>query len=122
MKYTFGERLRLAREYARLTQDQLSAKSGVKQGTISKIERGESDSSTFTVRLAIACNVRPEWLELESGLMARNDGYTINDPKLIALCRVMEEQAEYVKDAAVKEVTQILELIDHAKQNNRTNG
>ena len=44
-------------------------KSGVKQGTISKIERGDTDSSTFTVQLAIACGVRPEWLAVEDGPM-----------------------------------------------------
>jgi transcriptional regulator with XRE-family HTH domain len=65
----FSERLKLAREAAKLTQEQLAQKSGVKQGTISKIERGDADSSTFTVQLAIACKVRPEWLAMESGPM-----------------------------------------------------
>lgn len=65
----FSERLRLAREAAKLTQEQLAQKSGVKQGTISKIERGDADSSTFTVQLAIACGVRPEWLAIGSGAM-----------------------------------------------------
>lgn len=41
--------------------------------------------------------------------------YRTSDPKLIAVCRIMEDKAEYVKDAAVKEVTQILELVDQAK-------
>lgn len=65
----FSERLRHARESAKLTQEQLAQKSGVKQGTISKIERGDADSSTFTVQLAIACGVRPEWLAIEDGPM-----------------------------------------------------
>lgn len=60
----YCERLKAARDYAGLTQTGLAEKSGVKQGTISKIERGDTDSSTFTVQLAIACGVRPEWLAM----------------------------------------------------------
>lgn len=104
----------MARERAGLTQGDLVARSGVQQGTISKIERGESDSSTFTVRLAVACGVRPEWLDSGEEPMLRVEGYTTNDPKLIAMCRVLEDKAEYMKDAAVKEVAQILELVEHA--------
>jgi transcriptional regulator with XRE-family HTH domain len=65
----FSERLRRAREHADLTQEALAQRSGVKQGTISKIERGESESSTFVVQLAVACGVRCEWLALEIGEM-----------------------------------------------------
>ena len=65
----FGDRLELARKSAKLTQEELAKKSGVQQGTISKIERGDADSSTFTVQLAIACGVRPEWLAIEDGSM-----------------------------------------------------
>lgn len=66
---TFGTRLKQAREQAGLTQESLATASGVKQGTISKIERGESESSTFVVQLAIACKVRIEWLALNTGPM-----------------------------------------------------
>lgn len=122
MKLQLGERLRMAREHARITQAQLEERSGIKQATISKIERGESENSTFTVRLAVACGVRPEWLDMEEGPMLGIKGYTTSDPKLIAMCRIMEDKAEYVKDAAVKEVTQILELVDKARANGGNNG
>jgi len=76
----FSERLRLAREYAKLSQEELSTRAGVKQGTISKIERGDSESSTFTVHLALACGVRPEWLAMEVGEMTGASTHTAQTP------------------------------------------
>lgn len=64
-----AERLKQARLHADLTQDELSAKSGVTQATISKIELGKSESTTFAVQLAVACGVRAEWLALGLGKM-----------------------------------------------------
>ena len=112
----------MAREHAGITQAQLEERSGIKQATISKIERGESENSTFTVRLAVACGVRPAWLDMGEAPMLEIKGYTTSDPKLIAMCRIMEDKAEYVKDAAVKEVTQILELVEHTRAANDNNG
>lgn len=65
MKY--GERLRLAREQAGLSQDELSALTNgeVKQGSISKIERGDQTRSSFDIDLAIALNIHPKWLKDE---------------------------------------------------------
>ena len=61
MKY--GERLRLAREHKKMTQNDLVKSSGVKQGTISKIERGDQDASSFDVDLAYALDIDPMWLK-----------------------------------------------------------
>lgn len=68
---TLSERLKQARQYAGLTQEELSAKSGVTQASISKIELGKnkSENTTFGVQLAVACGVRCEWLVLGMGEM-----------------------------------------------------
>lgn len=66
---TIAERLRIAREHAELTQHDLERLTGVKQATISKIELGKSESTTFAVQLAVACGVRAEWLVLGVGEM-----------------------------------------------------
>lgn len=84
----FSARLKQARDYANLSQEELSTRSGVKQGTISKIERGDSESSTFTVQLALACGIRPEWLAMGLGDMTGQPtlatqpvaAYEIRDP------------------------------------------
>lgn len=66
---TFGERLRMARKYADLTQEQLGEMAECGQGVISKIERGDQESSAYVVRLARACGVSPDWLHDETGPM-----------------------------------------------------
>lgn len=65
MKY--GERLKLVRERAGLTQNELAALTygSVKQGTISKIERGDQERSTFDIELAVVLDVHPKWLKDE---------------------------------------------------------
>lgn len=59
---TIGERLRYARNLKVWSQDALSDISGVKQGTISKLERGDSQTSTFIPQLAHALDCSPMWL------------------------------------------------------------
>jgi SOS-response transcriptional repressor LexA len=61
MKY--GERLRIAREHKGLSQDELVKISGVKQGTISKIERGDQNSSGFDAELSHALGIEAMWLK-----------------------------------------------------------
>lgn len=63
MKLTYGDRLRLAREHKKLSQDKLAELSGVKQGTISKIERGDQHSSGFDAELSYALDVEAMWLK-----------------------------------------------------------
>jgi phage repressor protein C with HTH and peptisase S24 domain len=60
---TLGQRIRHARAAAGLTQMQLAEAAGVKQSDISKLERGDSRSTTNLVALAAALNVDPGWLD-----------------------------------------------------------
>lgn len=55
---TLGEKLRIAREKAGLSQLALAEKSGIEQPTISKIERGATAKPSFDLvaALAAACN------------------------------------------------------------------
>lgn len=112
MKY--GDRLRLARKFADLSQLELAEKAGVTQPTISQLENSETDmGSVHTVRLARACGVSPDWLDDEIGEMLPDIYYTA-DKKLIAICKAMEDRAEYVKDAAVAAVLTTRELAERA--------
>lgn len=56
--------LHAARKRARLTQKELEARSGVSQGSISRMERGEYKDATYAtvVKLAKALRVKPETL------------------------------------------------------------
>jgi phage repressor protein C with HTH and peptisase S24 domain len=62
MKLTYGDRLRAARIHKGLSQNRLAEISGVGQGTISKIERGDQDCSAADIKLAKALEIDPIWL------------------------------------------------------------
>ena len=70
-----GMRLRHARKLRGLTQVKLASLSGVKQASVSDLERGESKSyrGNTLVQLARALNVSPEWLSHGRGSMERKD-------------------------------------------------
>lgn len=64
-------RLRHARKLRELTQDELAKASGIKQASISDLERGESRSfrGTTLVSLAQSLKVNPAWLAEGKGAM-----------------------------------------------------
>jgi len=59
---TLSLRLRQARKAKNWTQHQLEKASGVKQGTISQIERGDQKRSVYVGELAKALQVSADWL------------------------------------------------------------
>lgn len=59
---TLGERVKQRRKELQWTQEDLAQKSGVGQGTISKMERTGQEASTYVVELADALGVSPQWL------------------------------------------------------------
>lgn len=108
----YGLRLKAAR--GDMTQARLSELSGVSQSLISQLENSETATgSEYTVRLARALNISADWLADEIGDMLPNE-YTITDPKIIAVARVMQELPEYGKDAAAKDIAKVAELIQKA--------
>ena len=60
MKY--GDRLKLAREHKGLSQEELAKVSSVGQGTISKIERGDQNSSGYDAVLSHTLDIDAMWL------------------------------------------------------------
>ena len=68
-------RLRHARKARGLTQVKLAQLSGVKQASVSDLERGESKSYRGSTLLSLsrALNVSPEWLSHGKGSMERRD-------------------------------------------------
>jgi transcriptional regulator with XRE-family HTH domain len=65
----YGERLRTARKAAKLSQEQLAAKTGhaCSQANISKLESGVATGSEFTAQLARALRVDAYWLATGEG-------------------------------------------------------
>jgi transcriptional regulator with XRE-family HTH domain len=72
---TLGQRIRWARKQLDLTQVQLAAKAEIGQSALSSLETG---ATTWTrggnlLRLALALNVEPYWLETGKGLIRDTD-------------------------------------------------
>lgn len=59
---TIGERLSLARAWAGLTQAKLAKRVGMEQTSISMLETGETQRTTYLAELARACGVSADWL------------------------------------------------------------
>lgn len=115
MKY--GERLRAAREHAKLKQEELASMVGIKQPSYSYLENPKSKAtgSIHTARFARICRVSVDWLSDEIGEMIP-DVYSTTDSKIIAAAKILEPMTDYGKDAAVKNITEIAQLIEHAKK------
>lgn len=115
MKY--GERLKLARIHAGLTQKELVDRMGniVSQQNISLLEKGDATGSEFTVQIASVCGVRPEWLAMEQGPMV-SILYSSNE-KITHAMKLMESMPEYALDEVIKSVASIKELIEMAETN-----
>lgn len=79
MSQTIGERLKLARRNANMTQKQLATAVDAKQGAISDLENGRNNSSTKIVEMALALGVNPKWLASGQG-KATAGTYDINNP------------------------------------------
>lgn len=61
------DRLKQARKNAGLTQVELAERAGIKQASVSEIERGLTRASGHLIKLAQVCGVDPVWLSDGSG-------------------------------------------------------
>lgn len=78
MNMNIGKRLRHARSLKQWSQEDLANASGVGQASISKIERGDQNSSVHTPQLAAALGVEAIWLATGKEPM-RKDADTIRE-------------------------------------------
>lgn len=65
----YKDRIKKARAHAGLTQGQLADAVGVKQASISDLETGKSQSSSYSASIAKICGVDALWLEKGRGEM-----------------------------------------------------
>lgn len=86
MTTTFGQRLKLAREFAALTQSGLARSSGlnVRPQNIQYLEdpANKAEGSQYTASLAKACGVDPLWLERGVGEMT--PGAQTREPRALS--------------------------------------
>jgi transcriptional regulator with XRE-family HTH domain len=113
----FGSTLKWLREALDLTQDELSERSGVKQATISVLERRDSRSSRYAVDLATALGVTVEQMQHlpRDQLYATATRKSLPRPALIAY----EPAATYYKGSAPA-TDQLVRLFDELTAPQRT--
>lgn len=71
---TLGSRVKYARlNVANLTQKELAMKIGVKQPTISSIEKDEQSTTRYLLQIADALGVSAHWLQTGYGVIDKSD-------------------------------------------------
>lgn len=111
-KTTIAERVKTARAHARLTQVQLARKTGIKQPTISDLERGEQLKSAYITQIAHACGVSPLWLATGRGEMAApetDEEMPLSDDelRLVGMLRGLPQEFQH---HIINSATQIFEM------------
>lgn len=77
-QFTLQDRLRKAREYAGLDQQELADRMGVSRGTIGNSEGGHVKVRAITIRAwAMATGVDAAWLEHGEAPISPDDGSTV---------------------------------------------
>lgn len=96
-----GERVRRIRQEKGFTQKDLAELSGVCQQMISKLEVGKAQGSANIVRLALALDVSPVWLEgiserktTASGKTPQNGAGLLNRKAVHACIEYLSEKSE----------------------------
>lgn len=101
-------RLRHVRRLRGLSQQKLAEKSGVKQASISDLERGESKSfrGTTLVSIAQTLKVNPEWLASGKGLMDGSEPSL--PPEALKFAREWMKLAPEVRTSVAAMVTEMV--------------
>ena len=92
----YGERLYIARTQAKMTQKLLAKAGGIAQSTLGELEY-YGDGSSATVRMAMACGVRPEWLSEGTGPMREESAWPFKRVDLSRVLALEPTQLSYVE-------------------------
>jgi len=113
MATEYGKRLRQARKLAKLTQAELSKKTGIAQSTISTAER-EGAGSSDTAVYANACGVSALWLSTGDGEMQPSNAFHQPENQVQSVF-AKERRAAFTVitvDVAVQKLAQHLESLE----------
>lgn len=85
------DRLKQARKHADMTQSELAERAGIKQASISEIERGLTRTSGYLVKLATILGVSPLWLSEGVGSMSTGDeSNVVPGPPIVSPARQID--------------------------------
>ena len=101
---SIGTRIKEARKDAKLSQQKLADKVGIKQSTISELETGESAGTTMLATFASILGVNALWLETGKGDKRRKTHSLIENKSTIIALHPDDEQSEgmvYVQESRI---------------------
>ncbi|WP_062388739.1 XRE family transcriptional regulator [Pseudomonas abietaniphila] len=108
------DRLKYARKRANLTQSELADRAGIKQASVSEIERGLSRTSGHLVRIATICDVDPLWLaegigEPPEGIEAESESSTVSTSSADQVRAMLAKIGSGLSDTARKKILAAVE-------------
>lgn len=110
-----GERLKQARAYAKISQEELALRLNASQSLISKIERGEQEETTLIVKIAKICGVSIQWMDDGEGEMLVSKDYEMNE-RLQVLHKIAQTLPDYALDEVIRDALKTVELITKAQE------
>lgn len=84
------DRIKAARAHANLTQGQLATQVGMDQTSISNLERGKSQGTSYIAQIASVCGVSALWLAEGTGSMLHSVSNVMPGPPIISPTRRIE--------------------------------
>lgn len=92
------DRIKQARKLAKLTQKDLADQIGITQPSLSELETGKSQSTSYIASIARACGVDPFWLETGSNKMTSDNlAHQVREDK--AVYRIHHNEREETNPA-----------------------
>lgn len=112
----YGERLRQAREHAKLKQAELAEAAEIKQPSLSYLETSEASGSEFTPRFARILGVSVDWLADEIGEMIPTREI-VTDPTELAAINLLRQMPAPYRVQAVRQIDSLAEFAKHVDDN-----
>jgi transcriptional regulator with XRE-family HTH domain len=119
---SIGSRIREARKLRAMSQKELATKIGIKQPSLSELETGESQGTTYLARIASALGVNPLWLETGKGSrdagqtsgggmagMLELKAETASELKMLVVYRSADDREREAIDDVVEEMRLLIE-------------
>ncbi|WP_116895322.1 LexA family protein [Pseudomonas syringae] len=89
----FKDRLKAARQHAKLNQAELAVRAGITQTSISDLERGKSKATAHVAKIADVCGVNALWLSDGKGDMTAF--ITSNEPSNVSMAEQSSRMYRY---------------------------
>lgn len=107
---TIGQRIKESRLAIQLTQGELAKKVGIRQPTLSELERGDSTGSSYLPAIAAALGVNALWLQTGKGTKHPITSISAKEMLLIVAYRDATEEGKTFIEMACESAPKVRRL------------